>query len=390
MRGFVENGQGTLRTNLAGRLAYQSFCPTPLERLALPSLDAEGVRLLSLCSRKIGEIGGMIRFVPNASMYLTMYVRKEALLSAQIEGTQCTFDDVLDPDNPVAIHKDVADVIRYVDATNYAMDRMKELPLCMRLLKEVHERLIADGRGSERRPGEIRSSQNWIGPAGCTIATSSFVPPNVEDMQEALGHLERFMNDDSDYDPIIKAALIHYQFETIHPFLDGNGRLGRLLIVLSLLNDGVLDKPLFYPSYQFKINRSDYYNCMMNIRLHGDYIGWITFFCRCLHASAVDAAESLQSLVGLHERDVRAVHQRFIRGSANALALLDVLEGHPIVDVGFVAKRVGVSRTSAAKIVNEFCELGILRPRDVTRQRYREYLYEDYLAILRAGGEPLG
>ena len=182
----------------------------------------------------------MLRFVPNASMYLAMYVRKEALLSAQIEGTQCTFDDILDPENVELAQRDVADVVNYIRATEYAVRRMNELPLCMRLLKEVHAELLSGTRGSEKNPGEVRSSQNWIGPAGCGLRNAAYIPPNVDDMHDALGELDKFINSDIAIDPIVKASLVHYQFETVHPFLDGNGRLGRLLITLSLMNDGAL------------------------------------------------------------------------------------------------------------------------------------------------------
>lgn len=389
MEGFVNRGQGVLRINLHGDMAYKSFLPTPLGNLNLEPPSGEDVRLLASCSRKIGEIEGMVRFVPNAGMYLAMYVRKEALLSAQIEGTQCTFDDILDPDNTSALYKDVTDVIRYVDATGYAINRMKEIPLCLRLLRETHSRLIAGTRGADKQPGEIRNSQNWIGHAGCTIQTASYVPPNVEDMKGAISDLEKYINGEPTTDPIIKAALIHYQFETIHPFLDGNGRLGRLLIVLSLVNDGVLDQALFYPSYQLKLRRHEYYDRLMAVRREGDYQGWIRFFCECLLDSAIDACDSMRKLVSLHERATRMIREKFSRAFSTALQLLDVLEGNPIVSINFVAQRLEVSRTSATKLVTGLCELGILQQRDAGKQRYREYLYDDYLKILRAGSDPI-
>ena len=251
-----DNGQGFLRKNLAGELEYVSFVPAPLSKVASLDLSSDAVRLLSACSRKIGELEGMLRFVPNASMYLAMYVRKEALLSAQIEGTQCTFDDILDPSNVGLTRKDVSDVVAYVRATEYAVKRMQTLPLCTRILKETHEVLLEGTRGQEKNPGQVRTSQNWIGPAGCTLRDASFVPPNVDDMADALSEMEMFVNNEHGIDPIVKAALVHYQFETIHPFLDGNGRIGRLLITLSLMNDGILSGAIFYPSYQLKMRLS--------------------------------------------------------------------------------------------------------------------------------------
>ena len=386
---FVANGQGMLVDNLSGDMGYRSFRPTPLQQVVPLDLGHEDVRLLSACSRKLGEIEGMMRYVPNAAMYLVMYVRKEALLSAQIEGTQCTFDDVLDPDNTSALFKDVADVIRYVAATEYAVKRMKTLPLCLRLLRETHEQLIVGTRGEAKQPGCIRTSQNWIGPAGSTIATASYVPPNIDDMADALSDLERFINEADEVDPVVKAALVHYQFETIHPFLDGNGRLGRLLITLSLINDGVLRGASFYPSYELKLNRAEYYQRLTAVRETGDYVGWIRFFCTCMLNSATNAVDSMNRLVSLHERSEGIIRGQLTRGAANGLRLLDLLEGNPIVSISFVAEKLEVSRTLAAKLVDEFCSMGILRQRDSSKRRYREFLYEDYLEILRDGSQPL-
>ncbi|MBS5450815.1 MAG: Fic family protein [Coriobacteriia bacterium] len=188
---------------------------------------------------------------------------------------------------------------------------------------------------------------------------------------------------------VIKAALIHYQFETIHPFLDGNGRLGRLLIVLSLVNDGVLKTACLYPSYQLKARRTEYYSQLMRVRMQGDYAEWIRFFCQCLLDSAVDAGNSMRELVELHAQNERIIREHFARGASNALNLLDLLERNPIADIAFIASRIELSRTSVSNLVREFCELGILCQRDTRKQRYREYLYEDYLKILRAGSEPI-
>lgn len=380
--------QGTLRTNLPGIAQYQSFNPSSLGSVLPLSLDEDAIALLARCSRKIGEVEGMSRFVPNADMYLTMYVRKEALLSAQIEGTQCTFDDVLDPSVGAALSADVADVINYVGASELAVHEMKRMPLCTRLLRDVHARLLSGVRGSDKQPGTVRISQNWIGPAGCTIQNAAFVPPNVDDMARSLSELEVFMNRE-DVDPLVKAALIHYQFETIHPFLDGNGRLGRLLITLSLINDGVLGKPLFYPSYELKLRRNEYYERLTAVRERGEYEQWVAFFCECMIASAEDAERSLVALVGLHEESAKMLRERMGRAAANGLLLLEFLEGHPIVTMAMVRDGLGVSRTTASGLVDEFMHFGILRDVDTSRQRYKLYSYEPYLAILRTGGEPL-
>ena len=386
---FSPNGQGELVANLSGVSAYRSFRPTPLQQLGPLEFGPTDINLLLACARKLGEVEGMVRYVPNAPMYLTMYVRKEALLSAQIEGTQCTFDDVFNLANNGLLYKDVADVVHYVDAMVYAVRRMGELPLCVRLLKETHTRLLGHARGSERQPGTLRSSQNWIGPGGCTLATASYVPPNIDDMQQALADLEAYIHNADTIDPVVKAALVHYQFETIHPFLDGNGRLGRLLITLSLINDGALTNAAFYPSYELKARRTEYYERLTAVREHGDYIGWVRFFAECMLASADDACHSMTALVELHEKTIQAIREAMPRNSVAGVHLLDVLEDRPIVSVPLVEERMGVSRTSASKLVKEFEALGILRSTDESRQRYRTYVYEEYLAILRAGSDPI-
>lgn len=385
-----ENGQGTLRNNLSGKLAYYSFFPTPLQSLRQLNLTEETYRTLSACSRKLGELEGMLYFVPNADMYLTMYVRKEALLSSQIEGTQCTFDDLLSPSQTQLHHKDVADVVNYVRAVDRGVELLKKMPLCTRLLRQVHAVLLDGVRGTEKNPGELRSSQNWIGPSGCTIATASFVPPNIEDLSNTLQDLERFINEPQvEMDPIVRAALVHYQFETAHPFLDENGRLGRLLITLMLINDGVLHSCLFYPSFQFKKNRSEYYRQLTSVRERGTYEEWIEFFCNSLLESAKDSVGSLKNLVDLHNRSTATITENLGRTAANGQRLLGILEEHPIVDTAFIAAQLDIGRSTASSLVKSFEELGILRPLDESRQRYRQYGYEEYLSILREDAEPI-
>lgn len=384
----VNGRQGHTRKNLWGNSAYESFVPAPLDQLLPLELSESTAQLVADCRGNLGELNGMARFLPNADMYLTMYVRKEALLSSQIEGTQCTFDDILDPQNKYA-QEEVADVVRYVDATDYAVEAMGSLPISKRLLKEVHSRLLHNVRGADKDPGELRHSQNWVGPGGSTIANAPYIPPNPEDMMNALTDLELFINSEVPVDPVIKAALVHYQFETIHPFLDGNGRLGRLLITLCLMEWNVLSRPVFYPSYHLKLRRSEYYERLMDVRLHGNYEGWIDFFCKAMNDAAVDAKASMDRLVKLHNQDSQLIDDTPGIGSANAHRMLELLEGHPIVAVGMVGEQLGVSRATAGKLVDRFCDLGILKQTDESRQRYRSFVYENYLAILREGGEPL-
>lgn len=381
--------QGVLVKNLHGDLAYRSFKPVPLPSVFPLNLSDRARFTLAACSRRLGEIAGMARFVPNADMYLTMYVRKEALLSAQIEGTQCTFDDIFDPGNDVSVHRDVAEVVSYVNALNYAVHRMEELPLCTRLLRETHGVLLRGTRGEDKSPGDIRTSQNWIGPSGCTLREAPYVPPNVDDMRTALSDLDAFINDGEDIDPIVKAALVHYQFETIHPFLDGNGRLGRLLITLSLINDGALQKAVFYPSYQLKKRRAEYYRHLTDVRERGRYEEWVEFFAESLLASAEDAVKSMDELVAVHSDAEAIVRERMGRSASNGLRLLELAEAHPILDIPFATERLGLARGTVATLVKAFCEAGIFTTRDEGKQRYRTYLFERYLNVLRADTAPL-
>ncbi|MCR5274595.1 MAG: Fic family protein, partial [Clostridiales bacterium] len=229
------NRSGEWIKNLSGDLSYKSFRPSPLPPDPALNIDSDVVKNLVEANRNLAQLDTAAKLIPNAELFISMYVRKEALISSQIEGTQCTLDDVLDPQIDSNTNLDVGDVINYVKACTYAIKRLDKLPLCNRLLREIHRELLQGVRGKEKNPGEFRRSQNWIGAANCTLKEARYIPPNVEDMQSALADLERYMNEGDDYDPLIRIALIHYQFETIHPFLDGNGRVGRLMILLYLM-----------------------------------------------------------------------------------------------------------------------------------------------------------
>lgn len=219
------------------------------------NINSDIVKKLVEANRDLVRLDTAAKLIPNAELFISMYVRKEALISSRIEGTQCTLDDVLDPEVDGNTNLDVTDVMNYVRACTYAISRLEKLPLCNRLLREIHQELLAGGRGQEENPGEFRKSQNWIGAANCTLNEARYIPPNAEDMNVALTDLERYMNEGDDYDPLIRIALIHYQFETIHPFLDGNGRVGRLMILLYLMEQGYISKPVIYISYFLKKTR---------------------------------------------------------------------------------------------------------------------------------------
>ena len=250
--------------NLNGEAMYQSFKPNPLPPIPEIEMDGEIVKLLVDANKQLVKLDTASQLISNADLFISMYVRKEALISSQIEGTQCTLDDVLDPEVEANANLDVSDVINYVKATQYALKRLERLPLCCRLIREIHEVLMENVRGQDKTPGEFRHSQNWIGPANCSLKDARYIPPNVEDMQTAMSDLEKYINENVDYDPLIRAALIHYQFETIHPFLDGNGRIGRLLILLYLMEQRLIEKPVIYISYFLKKNQIEYYDRIRN------------------------------------------------------------------------------------------------------------------------------
>ncbi len=251
-------------TTRAGRFisqasGYKAFIPAPLPPDPPLQLDSEMARLMSEADRALGRLDGVTSILPNPDLFVAMYVRHEAVLSSQIEGTQCTLEDVLemeiDPsgaDQP----KDIEEVVNYVGAMNYGLERLTTFPLSLRLIREIHRKLLENVRGAQRDPGEFRRTQNWIGPGGCTLATATFVPPPVPEMNEALGALERFMHEDASLPALAQIGLVHAQFETIHPFLDGNGRVGRLLITFLLCQRGILSQPLLYLSHYFKLHRA--------------------------------------------------------------------------------------------------------------------------------------
>ena len=260
----MNNRAGTYKNNLSGEMAYKSFMPSVLPPNPSIELDKDIIDLLVKANKQLALLEGISNRIPNIHLFISMYVRKEALMSSQIEGTQATLEDVLDPCLEENTNRPVGDVVNYIKATDYAISRLKELPLCNRLIKEAHEVLLSGVRGQNKSPGEFRHSQNWIGAAGCNLQNARYIPPSVEDMIQAMSDLEKYINGDDDLDVLIRAALIHYQFETIHPFLDGNGRIGRLLITLFLMEKKVLSTPALYISYFLKRNRIEYYDRIFN------------------------------------------------------------------------------------------------------------------------------
>ena len=378
----MNNRAGCLVTNLSGEMAYQSFRPNPLPPEPPIEMSNELIAKLIDANRRLATLDGLSSRIPNMDLFVSMYVRKEALLSSQIEGTQCTLDDILNPFAEENTNLNVSDVVNYIRAEEYAINRLQTLPLCNRLIKETHAVLMEGVRGQEKNPGEFRYSQNWIGGQGSTLRNARYIPPNPEDMVDAMSDLEKYMNGEVSLDPLIQAALIHYQFETTHPFLDGNGRVGRLLITLFLMEKKILSAPSLYISYFLKMNRVEYYDRMTQVRKTGDYEQWVLFFLQALSDSAEDAIQTIDRLTEIHNRNVQKFNSMTKRQETNAINFLIYLEKNPIIDIQKTATALNLSYNTAAKNVASFVDNGILQQTEKSG-RAKIYSYVDYLAVLR-------
>lgn len=378
----MNNRAGCFITNLSGEMAYQSFRPNPLPPKPPIEMSNEMIAKLVDANRKLATLDGLSSRIPNMDLFVSMYVRKEALLSSQIEGTQCTLDDILNPFAEENTNLNVSDVVNYIRAEEFAIDRLQTLPLCNRLIKETHAVLMEGVRGQEKNPGEFRYSQNWIGGQGSTLRNARYIPPNPEDMINAMSDLEKYMNGEDSLDPLIQAALIHYQFETTHPFLDGNGRVGRLLITLFLMEKKILSTPSVYISYFLKMNRIEYYDRMTQVRKTGDYEQWILFFLQALSDSAEDAIQTIDELTKIHNRNAQKFENMTKRQQANAMNFLIYLEKNPIIDIQKTAAALNLSYNTVAKSVALFVDNGILQQTEKSG-RSKIYSYVDYLAVLR-------
>lgn len=375
------NRAGEYIKNLSGEAEYKSFRPTALP--PKPELDINSDMLTKLvkANNALTRLETTSKLIPNTELFVSMYVRKEALLSSQIEGTQCTLDDVLDPNIDTNKNLNVEEVVNYVRAATFAIDRMENLPLCNRLIKETHQELMSGVRGQEKNPGEFRRSQNWIGPANCALKDARYIPPNVEDMKSSMSDLEKYINESEEYDPLIRIALIHYQFETIHPFLDGNGRIGRLMILLYLIDQKILSKPVIYISYFLKKNQIEYYDRISEVRRSGNYEQWVTFFLEAVAAAAEDALQTIEKLSKLHEKNIQMLPVSK-RGKDAVRALFDYIEQHPIIDIGKTAEHLDFSYNAVSNAVKKLTAIGILRE-TTNASRNRVFAYDEYLAILR-------
>ena len=382
----MNSRSGTWKTNLSGEAEYQSFVPAALPPDPSITLDQETITLLIDANKRLALLDGLSSRIPNMNLFISMYVRKEALMSSQIEGTQATLEDILDPLLDENTNRNVADVINYIRATDFAVNRLNELPLCNRLIREAHAILMEGTRGREKTPGEFRYSQNWIGGHGSTLKNARYIPPAPEDMQEAMSLLEHYMNHGEllgNFDALIQVALVHYQFETIHPFLDGNGRIGRLLITLFLIEKHVLKTPVLYISYSLKRNRTEYYDRLMFVRERGDYEQWIKFFLMAVCESANDAIDAIDKLTSLHNKNMSLIREMG-RSAKTVLRVFDYLEGNPIIDIQKTAKAIGLSFNTVSDAVKRLCKAEILS-QTAGQQRNRIFSYKAYLDILRNG-----
>lgn len=362
---------------------YSAFLPSALPPDPPVRLEGRLQRLLSEADLALGRLDGSIQILPNPDLFVFMYVRKEAVLSSQIEGTQSSLQDllaaeaqILDPDQP----RDVAEVLNYVAAMNYGMGRLSELPVSVRLIREIHERLMQGVRGQYLTPGELRTSQNWIGPGGCTLNEATFVPPPPHEVVNALGALETFLHAEDGLPLLLKIGLAHVQFETIHPFLDGNGRVGRLLITFLLCEKGVLHKPVLYLSHYFKRHRQRYYELLQATRDEGDWETWLEFFLQGVSEVSAQAAETARRILALREDHRSAIAANLGRAGGNGHIVLEHLFVRPIVSVNEVKDLIGTTFPAANTLVEKFVEIGILE--EVTGQaRNRKFRYGPYVRL---------
>ena len=363
---------------------YWAFVPHPLPPPI--AYDRETVELLSDADRGLGRLAGIGQLLPNPHLLITPYIRREAVLSSRIEGTRASLSDLLyfeaaEEEPPSA--PDVQEVRNYVRAMEYGLKRLEKLPLSLRLVREIHAQLMAGVRGAERRPGELRQVQNWIGPPGCSLAEATFVPPPVSEMEAALGEWETFLHDAKDMPPLVQCALMHYQFEAIHPFVDGNGRVGRLLITFFLCERGHLPQPLLYLSAFFEQHRAEYYGRLLGVSRFGDWMGWIKFFLQGIATQASAAADDSRRIIALQRRYRELLQQR--KASPTAIATMEELFLNPYVTATRLSKRLKVSFPAVQSTIDWLVKAGVLR--EITgRQRNRIYCSEELLRAIE--GKP--
>ncbi|MGC9455727.1 MAG: Fic family protein [Phycisphaerae bacterium] len=382
---------GTYVTASTAGESFQAFVPNPLPPYPPLHLAEHDHDLIERANRALGRLDGVTTLLPDVSLFLYFYVRKEAVLSSQIEGTQSSFSDLLMHEEALAPGvplDDVEEVSNYVAAMNHGLKRLRQddFPLSLRLVREMHKVLLAKGRGSDKAPGEFRRTQNWLG--GTRPGNARFVPPPPDRVAECMSNLEKFLHDQPHRTPVlIKAALAHVQFETIHPFLDGNGRLGRLLITLILCAEGALAEPLLYLSLFFKQHRSEYYDRLDAVRLKGDWLGWLQFFLEGVRETAQQAADTAGRILQLFDENWREV-ESLGRRAGSVHRVLDLLRRHPITTIPNATRQLNLTAPTVRGAIGSLEELGIIR--EITgKQRDRIYVYEPYVRILDEGTQPI-
>lgn len=376
-------------TTTAGEAA-RAFVPHPLPPRPPLEFSRDRQRLHDEVLLACGRLDAITALLPEPDLFLYTYVRREAVVSSQIEGTQSSLSDLLLfelEEAPGVPFDDVVEVSNYVAALEHGLARLREgFPLSNRLIREIHAVLLAKGRGAEKRPGEFRTSQVWVG--GTRPGNAQFVPPPPHYVADCMSDLERFLHHGWEYAALVRAALAHVQFETIHPFLDGNGRVGRLLIALMLHHDGVLRQPLLYLSLYFKQHRAEYYRLLDTVRTEGDWEAWLDFFLEGVRETATGAVQTAHRLLDLFRTDAERI-RGLGRGAANALRVFDVFRARPLATLKDLSDRAGISFQTASRAVEALAGLGIVR--EITgRQRNRVFAYDQYLAVLSEGAEPLG
>ena len=388
----LQSPTGKYITTTVGGEEVHAFVPAPLPPDPSLNIDAPMIMALDAASRALGRFDGAVRYLPNKGLLIYSYVRKEAVLSSQIEGTQSSLSDLLQhelktaPGTPL---DDVEEVSTYVAAVEHAYRQMTDpsgLPLCNRLLREAHGILLSAGRGADKLPGEFRTSQNWIG--GTRPGTAVFVPPPAPQAQQAVSDLEKFLHADDELPPLVRAGLAHVQFETIHPFLDGNGRIGRMLITLLLCDRGVLSTRAFYPSLYLKHHRSEYYDLLNRVRTQGVWNEWLLFFLEGIRSTAETALETTQRLEAMAADDRRIIEERAGKSASSALRVHATLMERPVLNVETGSQLSGLSWPAVNNAMTRLCDLGIAAETTGNR-RNRVFKYSAYLKVLEEGTEPL-
>lgn len=386
----MEEMQSRAGKTVAQATGYLAYVPAPLPPDPPISFDGQMINLLSRADQSVGKLDGVAGLLPNPDLFVGMYVRKEAVLSSQIEGIDSTLDEVIrfeegdEPSEGQRLH-DTAEVVNYVRALNYGIKRLPDLPLSLRLIREIHAELMKGVSGQGKAPGEFRGTQNWIGGQGANLTNATFVPPPVPEMKQALDNFEKFLHerrerpDRQHYPVIVECALIHAQFETIHPFLDGNGRLGRSLIALLLHERKVLVRPLLYISLYLKANRLEYYDRLTAVRKNGDWEEWLKFFLRGVEQTAIEAVDTAKNVLAFREKAMRTVSDL----GSNERKLLEFLFEHPLTDIQTAQKQLNSSYNTAAGTIGKLEKEGLLNE-TTGGKRNRIFRFGPYLNLFES------